>query len=85
MTDLTNVSDIRQPVEFTIDGRHYETTERRQTAADLLQLAGLNPALYDLGELRGQGQQPVRYSGTEIVDIHQGERFVSIRERADVA
>ena len=85
MTDSTNVSDIRRPVEFTIDGRPYETTERRQTAADLLQLAGLNPALYDLGELRGHGQQPVRYSGTEIVDIHQGERFVSIRERADVA
>jgi hypothetical protein len=85
MTESANLSDIRRPVEFTIDGRPHETTERRQTAADLLQLAGLNPALYDLGELRGHGQQPVRYSGTEIVNIHQGERFVSIRERADVA
>lgn len=85
MTYRADVSDIRRLIEFTIDGRPYETAERRQTAADLLQLAGLNPELYDLGELRGSGQQPVRYAGAEIVEIHQGERFVSIRERADVA
>ena len=85
MSDTDNVTDIRRPIEFTIDGRSYETTTRRQPAADLLRLAGLDPALYNLGELRGHRPEPVRYADTDTVEIHQGARFVSIRERADVA
>jgi len=80
-----NVPRIPRAVQFTIDGRPYETTERKQQAAALLRLAGLDPALYDLGELHGQRPQPVRYADTELVEIHPGARFVSIRERADVA
>jgi hypothetical protein len=80
-----NLTRIPQAVQFTIDGRPYETTERRQQAAALLRLAGLDPALYDLGELHGQRPQPVRYADTDIVEIHPGARLVSIRQRADVA
>lgn len=85
MDDAANVTDIRRPVEFTIDGRPYETTQRRQPASELLRLAGLDPAQYDLGELRGHRPEPVRYTNGEIVDIHPGARFVSIRKRANVA
>lgn len=80
-----NLSNIHRHVEFTIDGRSYQTTDRRQPAADLLRLAGLDAAFYDLGELRGHRPQPVRYADTDTVEIHQGARFVSIRQRADVA
>lgn len=80
-----NVTRIPRAVEFTIDGRPYETTERKQQAAALLRLAGLEPSLYDLGELHGQRPQPVRYADTDIVEIHPGARFVSIRQKADVA
>lgn len=84
MSHTDNVIDIRRPVEFTIDGRAYETTVRRQPAADLLLLAGLDPVFYDLGELRGRQAQPVRYDGTDVVGIRKGTRFISIRDRADV-
>jgi hypothetical protein len=59
--------------------------ERRQPAADLLRLAGVDPALYDLGELRGQRPEPIRYADTADVEIHPRARFVTIRQNADVA
>lgn len=80
-----NVTPIHKPVTFTIDGRSYETTDRRQSAGALLRLAGLDPSMFDLGELRGQRPQPVRFSDEEEVEIHPNARFVSIRQRADVA
>jgi len=76
---------LRPSIAFTIDGRDYETRDRRQPVADLLRLAGVEPALYDLGELRGQRPEPTRYADTDIVEIHPGARFVTIREKADVA
>lgn len=80
-----NVTQIHKPVDFTVDGRPYQTTDRRQPAAAILGLAGLDPSLFDLGELRGHRPQPVRFTDDELVEIHPGARFVSIRQRADVA
>ena len=71
MSHWDNVIDIRRPVPFTVDGRAFATTARRQRAADVLRLAGLDPALYDLGELRGRIPFPVRYDGADIVAIHK--------------
>ncbi len=78
-------TELRPSVAYTIDGRGYETRDRRQPAADLLRLAGVDPALYDLGELRGQRPEPVRYADDEVVEIHPRARFVTIRQKADVA
>lgn len=80
-----NVSPMHKPVDFTVDGRPYQTTDRRQSAAAILGLAGLDPSLFDLGELQGHRPQPVRFTDDELVEIHPGARFVSIRQRADVA
>jgi hypothetical protein len=80
-----NVTELHRPVDFTIDGRPEQTTVRRQPAADLLRLVGLDPAFYDLGQLHGHNKQPTRFRDDQIVDIHQGDRFVSIRCHADVA
>lgn len=72
-------------ISFTIDGQAFTTTNHRQPAGNLLQLAGLDPARYDLGELRGQRPDPKRFTDDEIVTIHPNARFVSIRHAADVA
>lgn len=82
---MNNVSELHKPINFTIDGRNFETSAHKQPAADLLRLAGLDPSRFDLGELKGQRTSPVRYSDETIVEIHHDARFVSIRQRADVA
>lgn len=79
------VTELRRRIEFTIDGQPEHTTVPRQPAADLLRLAGLDPARYDLGRLTAHSHRPTRFADDEIVEVHQGDRFVSIRQRADVA
>ena len=82
---MDNVSELHRPIEFTIDGRPYITTVHKQLAADLLHLGGLDPNQFDLGELKGQRSDPVRYTDYTVVEIHNKARFVGIRHRADVA
>lgn len=83
MSHLDNVIDIRRPVVFMIDGRTYRTRLRRQLAGDVLRLAGLDPARFDLGELRAHRPRPVRYADDDIVQIHRWTRFVSLEDHAD--
>lgn len=82
---MDNVSELRRSIEFTIDGRPYKTDDPEQRAADLLRLGGLDPARFDLGELKGHRPDPVRYTDDTLVEIHNRARFVGIRQRADVA
>jgi hypothetical protein len=84
MSHIDNVIDILRPVEFTIDGRRYATTVRRQRASDLLRMAGLDPVGYDLAELRGRRPFPVRYDRADVVEIHKGTRFVTLRDRIEL-
>jgi hypothetical protein len=72
---MDNVSELRRPIEFTIDGRPYKTIDPDQPAADLLRLGGL----------KGHRPEPVRYTDETLVKIHNKARFVGIRHRADVA
>lgn len=74
-----------RPITFTIDGRPFTVKDPSQTAASLLQLAGLDPAGYDLGELHGNNPVPKRYEDDHKIRVKNGDRFVSIRERAAVA
>jgi hypothetical protein len=74
-----------KPIEFTIDGQRYEVTNPQQTASALLRLAGLDPNGYDLGELHGNNPEPRRYADDHKLRVQNGDRFVSIRERAAVA
>ncbi len=72
-------------VHFTIDGRPFSTDEPNQTAGTLLKLAGLDPDGYDLGEVRPGQAEPKVFEDGQPVHIHDGEKFVSIRESASVA
>ena len=85
MNDDDNVHRMTQEVPFTIDGQPFTTRDRRQTASDLLRLAGLDPTRYDLGELRGRAGVPKRYADADEVTVTPNARFVSIRHAAEVA
>lgn len=74
-----------ETVSFTIDGRPFTVEDHHETAAALLTLAGLDPASYELGEVRPGDHEPKLFKGDQQVNIHNGERFVSVREHAEVA
>lgn len=65
-------------VTFTIDGVEYTVEERRQTAAALLALAGLDPADHDVAKVVGQGQVEQRLRDGDTVQLTPGAAFVSI-------
>lgn len=85
MSNDTNIHELGRDIQFTIDGQCFNTDDRRQPAADLLRLAGLDPTRYDLGELRGHRPHTKRFADEELVTIRPKARFVSIRHCADVA
>ena len=86
MSDITDTVSIRREIPFTIDGQPYTTKDLSQKAWELLKLAGLDPANYDLGELEGKDRPKTRrYDDDELVEIEKDARFVSIRDSAPYA
>lgn len=86
MTNSSNIASIRRHIPFTIDGQPFTTDDLSQRASALLRLAGLDPAIFDLGELVGKEHpQTKRFADDEIVSIVKDARFVSIRQSAPVA
>lgn len=82
----SNVELFRRRIPFTIDGKSYTTDDLSQRASALLQLAGLDPATFDLGELVGKDRpQTKRFDDNEVVEIVKDARFISIRQSAQVA
>jgi hypothetical protein len=65
------------PVTFTLDGVEYTATDRRQLAADVLRLAGLDPADYDLLRIVGRDEEK-RYEDQEEVHLVPGGRYLSL-------
>ena len=84
---MAEPTDIRRPrtISFTIDGRPYVTADDEQTARELLLLAGLDPSGYDLAEIHGNSPKPKRFADDDVVHIKEGSKFISIRQRAEVA
>jgi hypothetical protein len=86
MVTPVSIDQPRRLIPFTIDGQSFTTDDLSQRASALLRLAGLDPGMYDLGELQGKEQpQPKRFGDDDIVSITKDARFVSIRQKADVA
>lgn len=77
-------SATNRSVTFSIDGRTFTVEDPHQTARDLLRLAGLDPALYDLARMRPGHAKPKRFKDDQQVRIHDCDEFVSIRQRAEV-
>lgn len=74
----------RKKITITIDGRTFTTRDDDQEAASLLRLAGVDPALYDLAKLR-HGGDPKVYRDEKVIDLKDGDVFVTVRQSAPVA
>ena len=86
MNESSHFEPSRRRIPFTIDGQPFTTDELSQRASELLRLASLDPAIFDLGELVGKERpQTKRFADDEIVNIVKDARFISIRQSAPVA
>ena len=86
MPESSSVVPLERLIPFSIDGEPYETADASQRAADLLVLAGRDPAAFDLGEIEGKDRPHTKkYRDDELVLIQKDARFVSIRQSAPVA
>lgn len=65
------------PVTFTLDGVEYTVADRRQLAGDVLRLAGLDPADYDLLRVVGKGQEQ-RFQDQDEVQLVPGGQYLSL-------
>ena len=54
MSESSNIEQFRRRIPFTIDGQPFTTDDLSQRASALLRLAGLDPAIFNLGELVGK-------------------------------
>lgn len=69
-----------ETVHFTIDGQPFETDDPDQLASAILaNYAKVDLENYQLGELDGHDPQPKLFKSDEIVHIHPGARFVTVR------
>lgn len=86
MTKPSNFEPSRRHIPFTIDGQPFSTDDLSQRISALLRLAGLDPAIFDLGEVVGKERpQTKRFADDETVNIVKDARFISIRQSAPVA
>ena len=77
---------IGRSIPFSIDGEPFTTNDLSQKASALLQLAEVDPANYDLGELQGKEKpQTKKFDDDDLVIIEKDARFVSIRQKGTVA
>lgn len=70
-------------LRISIDGRQFTTIDDDQEAAALLRLAGLDPERYDLGRIKNG--ETKRFNDGKLINLHDGDAFVSIRQMAPVA
>jgi hypothetical protein len=76
MTTDNDKGSGQPPVTFTLDGVEYTVDDRRQPAAEVLRLAGLDPTDYDLLRVVGKDNEK-RYKDQEEVQLVPGGRYLS--------
>ena len=74
-----------EQIQFALDGRPLVTTEKRLSAAAVLRLGGLDPAGYDLAEVRPGHAEVKRFTDDQTLEVKSGDAYVSIRQNAPVA
>ena len=86
MSDSSTPEISKRAIPFTVDGKRYTTEDVSQRASSILELAGLDPAKFDLGEIEGKEHpQTRRFQDQDLVEIRKDAQFVSIRQKAPVA
>jgi hypothetical protein len=76
--------DHQKTIHITIDGRAFTLEDRHHTAAELLGLAGLPAAGYDLTRVRAHGHVETFRDAQEI-NVKDGDVFVSVNQQGTVA
>ncbi|MDN4175833.1 MULTISPECIES: hypothetical protein [Nocardioides] len=79
---MTNDKKPPQTITFTVDNVEFTVSEKHQTAGAILTLAGLDPAMYDLAKLHGDGEA---FKDDQQVIVQDGDDFVTVRASAPVA
>jgi hypothetical protein len=74
----------RKKITITIDGQSFTTHDDDQEAASLLRLAGVDPAQYDLAKIK-HNSQPKVYRDEKVIELKDGDAFVTVRQSAQVA
>jgi hypothetical protein len=67
----------RPSVTFSLDGVEHTVTDPSETASAVLQLAGLDPAEYDLLRVVGKGEEQ-RFHDQDKVQLVPGGRYLSL-------
>lgn len=71
-------------IQITIDGQPFTIEDRHYTAAELLALAGLPAAGYDLTRVGKHGKVET-FRDHEKVNVKDGDVFVSVNRQGTVA
>lgn len=79
---MTNDKNPPQAITFTVDNVEFTVNEQHQTASSILTLAGLDPTMYDLAKLHGNGDP---FKDDQQVVVHDGDAYVTVRTSAQVA
>lgn len=76
--------DTQKMLTISIDGVNYTTLDDDPEAASLLRLAGVDPAQYDLAQIKHNGEAKV-YRDEKVLNLKNGDAFVTVRQSAQVA
>lgn len=87
--DIVNLKDgdrfvTRPLLHYTIDGVAFKTHDDDQEAGDLLRRAGVDPREFDLAR-KGPNGAPQTFKDGEVVKIHEGDKFVTVKHDGSVA
>lgn len=83
-TDATQPKSDHHKIHITIDGRPFTLEDHHYTAAELLALAGLPAAGYDLTRVGKHGQVET-FRDQDKVQVKDGDVFVSVNRQGTVA
>lgn len=81
---MNDGKESRKKFAITIDGVRYTTRDDDQEAASLLRLAGVDPSQYDLAKIKPNGETKT-YRDEKVLDLADGDAFVTVRQSAQVA
>lgn len=79
---MTNDKKPPHAITFTVDNIEFTVIEKHQSASSIRTLAGLDPAMYDLAKLHGNGEP---FKDDQQVVVRGGDAYVTVRTSAQVA
>ena len=65
-------------ISITIDGETFEVEEKTLTAAEIIAVAGEDPATHYLVEVKGREQISYKDKPNEEIKVHHGSEFLTV-------